>query len=181
MSLVPAYEIVLVDDRAGDGSWPEIESLAAEDASVRGVLLSRNFGQHAAITAGLGRARGEWVVVMDCDLQDPPEDIPRLYAKALEGNDIVFGRRTHKPTGRIRKELAVAVLPRRSGVHPHPVDGQYGTFSIISSRSCTRSCSCATMDRHYLMVLNWLGFEAASSTTSRPCATRAQLLQPWAS
>ena len=71
-----------------------------------GCLLSRNFGQHAAITAGLSYAHGEWVVVMDCDLQDPPEEIPRLYGKALEGHDIVFGRRTNKPTGGVRRSLA---------------------------------------------------------------------------
>ena len=68
-----------------------------------GILLSRNFGQHAAITAGLQHARGDWAIVMDCDLQDPPEDVPRLYAKALEGHDIVFGRRRHKPTGPVRR------------------------------------------------------------------------------
>ncbi len=111
------YEIVLVDDRAEDGAWPEIERLARLDSAVRGVRLSRNFGQHAAITAGISRARGEWIVVMDCDLQDPPEDIPRLFAKALEGHDIVFGRRTHKPTGPMRRWLACAVLPLPADLH----------------------------------------------------------------
>jgi polyisoprenyl-phosphate glycosyltransferase len=159
--LVPAYEIVLVDDRAGDGSWEVIESLAAEDASVRGVLLSRNFGQHAAITAGLGYARGEWVVVMDCDLQDPPEDIPRLYTKALEGFDVVFGRRTEKPVGWIRKELAVMYFRALRVFTHNPVDAQYGTFSIISKRVVHSFLQLRDLDRHYLMVLNWLGYEAA--------------------
>jgi glycosyltransferase involved in cell wall biosynthesis len=160
-ALVPRYEVVLVDDRAGDGSWEVIENLAAADKSVRGVLLSRNFGQHAAITAGLGYARGDWVVVMDCDLQDPPEDIPRLYAKALEGFDVVFGRRTEKPVGRIRKELAVIYFRALRVFTHNPVDAQYGTFSIISKRVVHSFLQLRDLDRHYLMVLNWLGYEAA--------------------
>ena len=103
--LVPSHEIVLVNDRSPDGSWREIARLAECDEHVRGVRLSRNFGQHAAITAGLAHARAPWVVVMDCDLQDPPEDIPRLYNKALEGYDVVFGRRSHKPTSPLRRLL----------------------------------------------------------------------------
>jgi glycosyltransferase involved in cell wall biosynthesis len=156
------YEIVLVDDRAGDGSWPVIEQLAAEDESVRGVLLSRNFGQHAAITAGLSYARGDWVVVMDCDLQDPPEDIPRLYAKALEGHDIVFGRRTNKPTGRIRRGLASLYFKGLQVFTGARLDGQYGTFSVISRRVVHGFLEMRDQDRHYLMILNWLGFDTTS-------------------
>jgi glycosyltransferase involved in cell wall biosynthesis len=160
--LVTVYEIVLVDDRAGDGSWEMIEQLAEDDPAVRGVLLSRNFGQHAAITAGLGYARGDWVVVMDCDLQDPPEDIPRLYAKALEGYDIVFGRRTDKPTGRIRKALASLYFRGLRTFTGTSIDGQYGTFSIISKRVARSFLRLRDHDRHYLMILTWLGFEAAA-------------------
>ena len=88
-----AYEIVLVDDRSQDGAWEVIGGLAREDPHVRGVRLSRNFGQHLAITAGLAESRGDWAVVMDCDLQDPPEEIPRLLEQGLRGFDVVHGRR----------------------------------------------------------------------------------------
>jgi polyisoprenyl-phosphate glycosyltransferase len=160
--LVPAYEIILVDDRARDESWSEIERLVELDASVRGVRLSRNFGQHAAITAGLSQVRGEWVVVMDCDLQDPPERIPDLYAKALEGHEIVFGRRTHKPTGPIRRLLAslyFQCLRVFTGSH---IEGQYGTFSVISRKVVEAFLEMRDQDRHYLMILNWLGFDAVA-------------------
>jgi dolichol-phosphate mannosyltransferase len=160
--LVPAYEIILVDDRARDESWPEIERLVDLDPDVRGVRLSRNFGQHAAITAGLSHVRGQWAVVMDCDLQDPPEDIPRLFAKALEGHDIVFGRRKHKPTSVIRRMLAVLYfrcLRLFTGTH---IDGQYGTFSIISRKVVDAFLDMQDNDRHYLMILNWLGFDVAA-------------------
>jgi polyisoprenyl-phosphate glycosyltransferase len=162
IGLVPAYEIILVDDRAEDGSWDEIERLVDLDLAVRGIRLSRNFGQHAAITAGLSHARGEWAVVMDCDLQDPPEDIPRLYAKALEGHDIVFGRRTHKPTGPVRRLLADLYFRCLRTFTGTRIDGQYGTFSIISRQVVKAFLGLQDHDRHYVMILTWLGFDTAA-------------------
>src|SRR5262245_51892140 len=88
-----SYEIVFVDDRSPDGAWRTLVELAAADPTVRLVRLSRNWGQHAAVTAGLTASRGRWTVVMDCDLQDPPEEIPRMYTTALSGYDIVLTRR----------------------------------------------------------------------------------------
>ena len=88
-----SFEIVLVEDCGGDTSWDVIERLALADPRVRGMQFSRNFGQHYGITAGLDICQGAWVVVMDCDLQDRPEEIPRLYSKAIEGYDIVLARR----------------------------------------------------------------------------------------
>ena len=87
------FEIVLVEDCGGDNSWQIIQRLASDDPRVRGIQFSRNFGQHYGITAGLDHCRGDWVVVMDCDLQDRPEEIPRLYAKAQEGYDMVLALR----------------------------------------------------------------------------------------
>ena len=89
-SLTGEWELILVNDSSPDGSWRGIAELAGRDARVIGLNLSRNFGQHYAITAGLSAASGDWVVVMDCDLQDMPEEIPVLYAKAQEGFDSVF-------------------------------------------------------------------------------------------
>jgi polyisoprenyl-phosphate glycosyltransferase len=156
------YEIVLVDDRAEDGSWEEIERLVEMDESVRGVRLSRNFGQHAAITAGMEQARGDWVVVMDCDLQDPPEDIPRLYAKALEGHEIVFGRRGHKPTGALRRLIGRLYFQGIRVLGGARLDGQYGNFSIISRKVVNAFLALRDQDRHYVMILMWLGFDAAT-------------------
>ena len=73
------FEIVFVEDCGGDSSWPIICELAKSDPRVKGIQFSRNFGQHYGITAGLDHCNGDWVVVMDCDLQDRPEEIPRLY------------------------------------------------------------------------------------------------------
>jgi dolichol-phosphate mannosyltransferase len=156
------YEILLIDDRSPDGAWEEIERLVVLDPNVCGVRLSRNFGQHAAITAGLSRARGDWVVVLDCDLQDPPEEIPRLFQEAQRGHDIVFGRRSRKPTGPLRRTLArlyFGGLRLFAGVR---LDGQYGTFSIISRRVVDAFLALGDRDRHYLFILNWLGFDVSA-------------------
>jgi dolichol-phosphate mannosyltransferase len=110
----------------------------------------------------LSRARGDWIVVMDCDLQDPPEDIPRLYAKALEGHDIVFGRRTHKPTSRTRRALAslyFRILRMFTGTH---LEGQYGSFSVISRKVADALLQLRDQDRHYVMMLAWLGFDTTA-------------------
>ena len=87
------YEIILVNDASPDNSWEEIVKQCQSNPKVKGINLSRNFGQHYAITAGLHYAKGDWVVVMDCDLQDQPEEIANLYKKAQEGYEIVYARR----------------------------------------------------------------------------------------
>ena len=92
-SITDDYEIILVNDASPDNSWDEIVKQCSLNPKVKGINLSRNFGQHYAITAGLHYAKGDWVVVMDCDLQDRPEEIPNLYKKAQEGYDIVYARR----------------------------------------------------------------------------------------
>src|SRR5262245_56770656 len=85
------FEIIFVDDCGGDGSWSLIQSLARADARVRGILLSRNFGQHAATICGIARANGNWIVTLDDDLEQLPESICLLLAKANEGYALVYG------------------------------------------------------------------------------------------
>lgn len=97
------FEIILVNDASPDNTWTEIEKVCKEDIRVKGINLSRNFGQHYAISAGLQHAKGEWIIVMDCDLQDRPEEIPNLYNKALEGYDIVYAQRTKRKDGFFKK------------------------------------------------------------------------------
>jgi len=160
--LVASYEIVLVDDRAGDGAWKVILDLAQADPGIRGFRLSRNFGQHAAITAGLAQTRGDRVVVMDCDLQDPPEEIPRLYAQALEGYDIVYGRREQREGSRLRHALSHVYFRIMNTFTGTSIDGSYGTFSVISRKVVDEYGRFRDRDRHYLFILYWLGFRSTS-------------------
>ena len=96
---VQSFEIILVEDCGGDDSWGVISEIAALDNRVRGIQLSRNFGQHAATICGFSQAKGEWIVTLDDDLEQAPESLPDLYRKALEGHDLVYGvypERSHK-------------------------------------------------------------------------------------
>ena len=99
----PEYEIILVSDGSPDRSWAAIQEECALDPRVKGINLSRNFGQHYAISAGLEHVSGEWIVVMDCDLQDRPEEIVNLLSKAKEGYDIVYARRAERHDGYIKR------------------------------------------------------------------------------
>jgi len=152
------FEIVLVDDGAPDRSWPVIERLAGADPRVRGVLLSWNFGQQLAITAGLSEARGRWAVVMDCDLQEPPEEIPRLYEKAREGCDIVYAKRIGKRLGPFRVLAARLYQRLLTALTGLSVDPGYGALSIISRQVIDEFLRFRDPDRHYVHILKWLGF-----------------------
>lgn len=154
------YQIVLVDDRSPDDTWKVIEKLSTQ-YPITALRLSRNFGQHAAITAGLAEAEGRWIVVMDCDLQDRPEEIPRLLAKAGEGYDVVLARRKQRqdsPFRRIAARLYLRLM--RSLVH---YDGdEFGSFSVISTQVATAYLELGDTSRHYLFILHWLGFETTA-------------------
>ncbi|MGH7197146.1 MAG: glycosyltransferase family 2 protein [Candidatus Omnitrophota bacterium] len=91
------FEIIFVEDHGGDRSWQVITELAAADERVKGIRLSRNYGQHNAVLCGIRSARYEWVVTLDDDLQHPPEEIPRLFQKAREGYDVVYGTPRRMP------------------------------------------------------------------------------------
>ena len=103
--IVASFEIILVNDCCPRGSWEEIVKVCSWDTRIIGIELSRNFGQIHAITAGLDHSSGDWVVVMDCDLQDRPEGIPELYRKAQEGYDVVFAqRRNRKDSASVKRK-----------------------------------------------------------------------------
>jgi undecaprenyl-phosphate 4-deoxy-4-formamido-L-arabinose transferase len=114
-----AFEILFVDDGSADGTWGEVERLHALDARVRGVRFRRNAGQHPAMQAGLSRARGDVVVTMDGDLQNPPEEIPRLVAAVEAGSEVASGRRVGRVDGAGRtlpSRLVNGMLRRFTGV-----------------------------------------------------------------
>jgi len=157
-----SYELIFVDDRSPDGAWQILRELTIADPRVRALRLSRNFGQQAAITAGIGASRSTWTVVMDCDLQDPPEFVADLYAKAQEGFDIVLGRRKEKKHSFFRllaARLYFRFLRLFLGVH---ISGEYGSFSIIAAKVREAFLRVPDRDRHYLPILLWLGFNRAS-------------------
>lgn len=159
--IVKDYEIILVNDQCPQGSWEDIQTLCQQDPHVVGIEMARNFGQIKAITAGLDRSVGDWVVVMDCDLQDRPEEIENLYNKAMEGYDVVFARRKE------RKDSKMKVLVSKCfyKVYSFATDGNYDpalcNFSISSRQVADAYCSMRELHRAYIIYLKWLGFRQA--------------------
>jgi len=154
--ITQSYEMIFVDDSSPDDSWSLLEELAARDGRVRALRLSRNFGQDAAITAGLSRSRGAWTVVIDCDLEEPPEAIPALYAAAEEGFAIVRGVRKGGPRRRLRDFLGHLWL--RSLLESKG-NRDYGTLSLLSRPVVTSFLRLKDRDREFRLMLDWLGFQ----------------------
>lgn len=153
------HEIVLVDDGSADGSAAAIEALAATDPSVRLVKLSRNFGMDAAMSAGLDHARGDQVVLIHADLQDPPELIPRMLAAAREGADVVFARRIGSDESRTKRMLATAFYRVMERIARVPYEGQAGDFRLMSRRVVEAIKAMPERRRFLRGMVSWAGFK----------------------
>lgn len=156
--IVDTFEIILVDDCCPQNSWEEIKKLCEKDKHVVGMHMSRNFGQIKAITAGLDKSRGDWIVVMDCDLQDRPESIIELYNKAQEGYDVVFAKREGRVDSAITKFLSRSFYK----VYDYFTDGTFDSsicnFSISKRKVIDAYCRMREQNRAYTMFIRWLGF-----------------------
>jgi dolichol-phosphate mannosyltransferase len=155
------YEIILIEDCGGDNSWKIIEKLATRDPHVRGIQFSRNFGQHCGLTAGLDHARGAWVVVMDCDLQDRPEEIPRLYAKAQEGFDVVEATRGSRKDSIFKRISSWIFYKLFSYLADIKYDGKSGNFRIISYKVVANFRRMGEQLRFFGGLVQWMGFPTA--------------------
>lgn len=161
LSITNNFEIILINDASPDNSWKFIKELAEKDSKIKGINLSKNFGQHKAITAGLDHAEGDWIVVMDCDLQDQPEEIVKLYNKAQEGYDIVFGRRAERKDN-IWKKLGSKIFYRIYDYFTDSkVDDSIANFSVISKKALYGLKKLQEQNRMYPLFVNWIGFSRA--------------------
>jgi dolichol-phosphate mannosyltransferase len=152
------FEIIIVDDGSQDKTWELIEAEAKKEMRIKGIKFSRNFGHHYAITAGLHNSNGEWVVVMDGDLQDRPEVIPELYKKAQEGFDVVFVSRQNRPEKfyyQIAQKFFYWILRTLSGIN---FDSTQANFSIISRKVVEAFKIFPENARFYGSTIKWLGF-----------------------
>lgn len=160
--LTSNFEIVFVEDCGEDRSWPIICELAKADSRVKGIQFSRNFGQHYGITAGLDHCNGDWVVVMDCDLQDRPEEIPRLYARAQEGYDVVLarrGRRKHRLLKRVTSRIFYSTFNYLADIK---YDAEVGNFRIISRKVVEYYRQMRENLRFFGGIIDWMGFPTSS-------------------
>ena len=152
------FEIILVNDASPDASWSVIEHECAQNKRVKGINLSRNFGQHYAITAGLHYAKGEWVVVMDCDLQDRPEEIPALYQKALEGYDIVYARRVDRQDKGLKKLSSTIFHEIFDWLSGSTTDKTIANFGIYKQCVIAEYNRMPELARSFGTLIRYLGF-----------------------
>lgn len=155
------FELILVNDASPGNAWQIIRELAAQDARVRGINLSRNFGQYPAITAGLRASQGTWVVVMDCDLQDQPEEIEQMYRKAQEGFFVVVGSRQKRHDSFVRSfvsRMFYATLSYLSGTYQ---DRTVANFGVYHRRVIDAILSLPEHMRYFSVMVRWVGFRTA--------------------
>lgn len=154
-------EIILVCDASPDRSWQRIRELASRDPRISGIRLARNFGQHYAISAGLEHARGQWVVVMDCDLQDVPEEIAALYAKANGDYDLVFAQRTDRKDAWTKRFLSKTFYRVLSYLTGTTYDASTANFGIFSARAIAKVNAMPERVRFFPLMVRWAGYRMA--------------------
>ncbi len=152
------FEIILVNDASPDASWMAIQKECVADKRVKGIDLSRNFGQHYAITAGLSYAKGDWTVVMDCDLQDRPEEIPNLYSKAQEGWDIVQARRVERKDVFFKKLSSTMFHSMYGWLSGQKTDKTIANFGIYSHKVIREYNRMPELSRSFPSLVEYLGF-----------------------
>ncbi|WP_041693915.1 MULTISPECIES: glycosyltransferase family 2 protein [Emticicia] len=159
--ITDSYEIILVEDGSPDKSWEAIERVCSNDTYVKGVKLSRNFGQHAAINAGLSISKGEWIVVMDCDLQDRPDEIPHLLNKAKEGYELVFAQRQIRQDGFFKKLSSKLFYKIFSYLTDTIQDSSVANFGIYHRKVIDAVVSLGDRIRFFPTMTQWVGFRKA--------------------
>ena len=150
---------IIIDDGSVDQTWNKITEKTKEIENLKGIKFSRNFGHHFAITAGLKQSSGDWVVVMDGDLQDRPEVIPDLFAETQKGYDIVFVNRKNRPEKKLylmAQKIYYLLIRFFSG---RQLNSKQANFSIISRKVADAFETMQEVARFYGSTINWLGFK----------------------
>lgn len=152
------YEIILVDDRSPDTSWQQMQELSAQDERVISLRLSKNFGQHYTIMAGLARTSGHWIVVMDCDLQDQPEEIAKLW-EARNGVETVLALRENRqdsPRKRANSWLFYKIFNYLTDTN---LDSRVANFGLYHRKVITAVLEMGDAIKYFPAMINWVGFE----------------------
>lgn len=153
------YEILLVEDNSPDNSWEIIKQLSESDSKIVGLSLSRNFGQQSALNAGFDAATGDWIVTLDCDLQDEPERIIDLYNKGIKGYDIVFASRVNRKDNAIKKLGSRLFYKALGYLTDTEQDNSIGNFVLYKRKVVEAMSSIGDYHRYYPMLNRWIGFK----------------------
>jgi len=154
------YEIVLVDDRSKDHSWMVIKQLCSKNPKIKGIRFIRNFGQHSALTAGIEHSSGDYIVLMDCDQQDEPENIPAMYQELINKEvQIVYALRANRKDKASKVLSSIVInylLEKLSGFTHNP---HIGTFRIFTKAVKESLLELPEKKRYLAGIFNWLGYE----------------------
>jgi len=156
------FEVILVDDRSPDTSWTVMQRISEAHPQVKSIRLSRNFGQHPAIMAGLAQAKGEWVVVMDCDLQDQPKEVIKLYRKAQEGFDVVLAKRNNRQDGFFKKLFSKLFSVIYSYLTGTRFDNATANFGIYNRKVINEVLQMNDYIKSFPLFINWVGFNSTT-------------------
>lgn len=162
--ITPDYEIILIEDSSPDGSWQKMVECSKKYPKMKGVKLSRNFGQHNAISAAMELAQGEYVILMDCDLQHDPKYFGELYAKIQEGYDLVYTKTVTREHGFFKNLFAKAFYSVFAYLQDHKMDSGVGSFSILSRKVVEAYNQYNDYRKAYLWALAWAGFNSYTLT-----------------
>ena len=162
-------EVVLIDDGSKDNTWPMIHSYSQEDGFIKAVRLARNFGHQTAITCGLDQTRGEVVVILDADLQDPPELIPEMLKEWSEGYDVVYGqRRKRAGESTSKKFFAFAFYRIFEKIAGLKVPRDTGDFRLMDRRAVDALQSLRERHRFVRGMVSWIGYHQKAVQYDRP-------------
>jgi glycosyltransferase involved in cell wall biosynthesis len=156
------YEIILIEDCGPDNSWSKIVENCKRFQEVKGIKLSRNFGQHYAVTAGINNSTGDFIVILDCDLQDNPSLIHDLLAKANEGFDIVFTTRKKRKHSLFKNVTAYLYSLVFLLIADKDYSVNMGSLVLFNSRVKEEFVKLNDQDRLYIQLLKWIGFRQTS-------------------
>lgn len=156
------YEIILIDDRSPDKSWDVMKVISCKFPEVKSVRLSRNFGQHPAIMAGLTLAKGEWVVVLDCDLQDQPKEVLKLYNKAQEGFDVVLAKRKNRQDSFFKKMNSKLFSVIYSYLTETKFDSTIANFGIYNKKVIVEIVKMNDYIKSFPLFVSWVGYNTTS-------------------
>jgi polyisoprenyl-phosphate glycosyltransferase len=156
------FEVILVNDGGPESTWALIKELNKRDGHVKGLNLSKNYGQHPAINAGLKYAKGDWIVVIDCDLQDKPEEILKMYNKAQEGYDIVFAKRIFRQDNVFKKAISRIFYIIFNYLSDIKTDYTVANFGIYSKNVITEYNNLKESGKIFPIVVRQIGFKTGS-------------------
>ena len=175
-----ALEFIFVDDGSEDATWARLCELAGEDERFAAIRLSRNFGHQYAISAGLEHSSGRYVAVLDADLQDPPELIPRMLELAQRGYDVVYGRRSARAGESALKKASASLFYRLlNSFSDIPIPEDVGDFRVMSRRVVAILRDMPERDRFIRGLVSWLGFRQTGVDYERDPRARGKSKYSW--